>query len=96
MAQTQKDKQLKIRIENIIKQNTHIQDKELIHLIAGVCGVSFRTASEHFHNFKSQQNLSEFRFKDDCIHQWSNAFSTPGGLMKECVLCHETKFVEAP
>ena len=29
-----------------------------------------------------------------CEHQWSNAFSTPGGLMRECNICHETKIVE--
>jgi len=29
-----------------------------------------------------------------CEHQWSNASSTPGGLMRECNICHETKLVE--
>jgi len=30
---------------------------------------------------------------NDCAHDWSNAFSTPGGLMRECNICHKTESV---
>ena len=29
-----------------------------------------------------------------CEHEWSNAFTTPGGLCKECRLCGRTKFLK--
>ena len=94
MAKTKRDIMLKARIEHLIKQFTDKPDKEAIYLIAGACEISKRTASEHFYSFKAKQTLLESGFKEKCSHQWSNAFSTPGGLCKECQLCGKTQFIQ--
>jgi len=32
-----------------------------------------------------------------CVHDWStNAYSSPGGLFKECLICGETKLIQNP
>ncbi len=93
MAITQKDAALKARIKNLMKQFVGKPDKEAIYAIAGVCGISQRTTSEHFHAFKAQQALKEFGFKEKCEHDWSQAFGTAGGLVKECRLCGRTEEV---
>lgn len=94
MARTHKDAALKSRIENLIKQFKDKTIKETIYLIAGICGISYRTASEHVYAFNAQKTLYESGFKEKCEHDWSNASSTPGGLCKECRLCGKTKFIE--
>ena len=94
MAITKRDFLLKNRIENLLKQFKDKPDKEVIYLLAGLCKISHRTASEHFHAFKARQTLKKEGFVDNCTHDWSVPFATPGGLCKECRLCGETKFVE--
>ena len=93
MAITKKDLALKNRIGCLIEQFHGKSDKEIIYLIAGVCKISHRTASEHFHAIKAKQTLLESGFKEECIHDWSNAFGTSSGLVKECRLCGKTKNV---
>lgn len=94
MAKTNRDMILKARIEQIIKNFKNKTDKEIIYLIAGQCGITHRTASEHFHSYKAQKTLKESGFKEKCSHDWSNWFSTPGGLAKECGMCGKTKFAK--
>ena len=94
MARTNRDMQLKYRIEQIIKQFKDKPDKELIYILAGHCGISHRTASEHFNAFKAQQTLKESGFVEKCGHEWSSFFCTPGGLVKECKLCRKTEFAK--
>ena len=94
MAITKRDMLLKSRIENLLKQFQDKPDKEVIYLISGLCKISHRVASENFHAFKAKQTLLASGFKDNCTHDWSNAFATPGGLCKECRLCGITEFIE--
>ena len=98
MAKTEKDIQLNTRIRIIIDklQKEKKTDKEIIYLVAGLCNISHRTASEHFHALKAQQSLKDFKIdlSKDCIHEWSNAYSTPGGLAKECRVCGKVKFIK--
>lgn len=91
MATTKRDDNLKKRIIYLIKQLQGKEDKEIIYMIAGVCGVSTRTATEHFKSYKAQQTLKELGFEESCVHEWSNAYSTAGGLVKECINCGVTK-----
>jgi hypothetical protein len=93
MAKTQRDIALHDRIINLINQLKGT-DKEIIEQISGICGICFKTASEHYRGYKAQKNFKESEFKEICGHNWSNAFSTPGGLMRECLLCHETQEVK--
>jgi len=93
MAKTKKDTMLKNRIKNLMNQFKDKDDKEVIYGIAGICNIAHRTASEHFHSIKSQQTLLQSGFKENCEHDWSNAFTTAGGLCKECLLCGEIKFI---
>ncbi len=95
MAITKKDMMLKARVENLTKQFKDKTDKETIYLIAGICEISHRTASEHFHAAKARQTLLDSGFEEKCEHNWSNYFATPGGLCKECRLCHKTKFAKS-
>ena len=94
MAITQKDAALKMRVKNLMKQFLDKPNKEAIYAIAGLCGISQRTASEHFHAFKAQETLKEFGFEEKCEHDWSQAFGTAGGLVKECRLCGKTEEVQ--
>lgn len=68
-------------------------DKEIIYSISGICGISHRTASEQFKAFKAQKTLADLGIdiKTSCEHEWSNYFSTPGGLAAECRLCGAIK-----
>jgi len=92
MAATQKDLMNRERIKNLMVQLKGT-DKEIINQIAGIVGISFRTAREHYNIAKSQQKLTNLGFNEKCPHSWSNAFMTAGGLVKECNLCHETRRV---
>lgn len=94
MAKTNRDMQLKARIQFLINQFPDKPDKEIIYLIAGNCGVTHRTASEHYHTFKAQKNLKDMGFLEECKHDWSSYFSTPGGLARECKLCGKTEFAK--
>lgn len=93
MAKSNKDIALKNRIDNLIPQLIG-SDSEIIAQIAGVVGISLKTASEHYRAFKAQQHILDNGFKEVCTHKWGNAFSTAGGLIRECLLCHETKPVK--
>ena len=88
------DNALKVRIMNLVRQIKGKSDKEIIYSIAGMCGISYRTASEHFHAWKAQQTLLELGFEEKCLHDWSSSFGTAGGLVKECRLCHKTEEVK--
>ncbi len=92
MPKTTTDMQKKVRIMNLIENFKDKTDKEMIYMIAGMCGVSHRTASEHFHAYKAQKTLRESGFVEKCEHDWSNYFCTPGGLAKECRICGRTEF----
>ena len=88
-----RDIELKNRIKMIFIQLTEQDktDKEIIEGVAGLCGISFRTASEHFRAWKAQKSLQDLGFKVECPHEWSNWFSTPTGLVRECRLCFKTE-----
>jgi hypothetical protein len=96
MAITNKDNAIKVRVMSLAKQLKleKKSDKEIIYAIAGICGISHRTASEHFHAWKAQETLSELGFNEECQHDWSNAFATSDGLTKECRLCHKTEDIK--
>jgi len=94
MAQTRKDFLLHLRIENLAKQIKG-SDKDVIYQISAICGISSETARRHYNSFKAQQTLIGSGFIEDCNHIWSVPCSTPGGLVKECLLCHKTAEVNA-
>lgn len=94
MAITKRDILLKNRIENLLEQFKDKPEKEVIYIISGLCKISHRCASEHFHAYKAKQTVLKEGFKDNCSHDWSNASATPGGLCKECRLCGKSKFVK--
>lgn len=94
MAKTQKDVYLRNRIESLTKQLYDKPDNEVIDAIAGICGISLRTASEHFRAVKAQKKLLDSGFKEECAHDWSTAFMTPGGLVSECRLCGKKKEIK--
>jgi len=89
MAQTRKDIYLRQRIGNLVKQLKGA-DQQVIYQIAAICGINPDTAKKHFNSIKAQTNLIDSGFIEDCNHVWSVPFTTPGGLVKECMLCHET------
>ncbi len=41
-----------------------------------------------------RRHFGELIGSEECQHIWSNAFSTPGGLMRECNICHKTEFLK--
>ena len=92
MAKTKRDMQIKARIQQIIKELKDTPEKDLIYTIAGQCGISRRTASEHYHAIKAQKLLEESGFKNICTHKWNNYFCTPAGLCRECLMCGKTEF----
>ena len=98
MAKTQKDMQLNTTIKILIPKfkKEGKTDKEIIYLIAGICNVSHRTASEHFHSYNARERLKDFGIDltKDCPHDWSCAYSTAGGLCKECRMCGKVKFIK--
>jgi len=92
MAQTHKDIYLRQRIESLAKQIKGT-DREIIYQISAICGISFETAKRHYNLIKAQRTLIDSGFVENCSHVWSFPFTTPGGLVKECMLCHETREV---
>jgi len=95
MAKTHRDIDLALRIKSLSEQLTGAgkSSNEIIEMIAGVCAISLRTASEHYRAWKAQKTLNEIGFVETCSHQWSVPFTTPGGLVKECRVCHTTEEV---
>ena len=95
MAKTKNDIELQSRIKSLSSQLTEKgkTKEEIIEMIAGVCGISLRTASEHYRAWKAQQTLKEMGFNEECAHEWSNAFGTAKGLARECLRCHKVEDV---
>lgn len=94
MAKTKRDMMLKARVGQIIKSLEGKEDKEIIYSIAGLCGISHRTASEHFRAHKAQKALKDYDPTINCPHDWSNWFSAPGGLARECKICGKNEYLE--
>jgi len=96
MAKTKRDEELhrkiKLLTQTLIEKNK--KDNEIIDIISGTCNISHRTASEQFRAARAQKTFEELGIdlKKCKNHEWSNWFSSPGGLARECRVCHHTEF----
>lgn len=91
MAKTNIDQNLKKRIEDVIKHFEGRSKEEVMNLIVAQCGVTLRTAKDHYENFMARQKGLVALEEVGCVHDWSIPFGTAGGLVKECRICGKTQ-----
>lgn len=93
MAATKRDRFLRKRIEQLMKNFKDKAEEQQILLIAGILGISKKTCKDHYQTIKAQQSLTDI-IPNKCPHDWSHPFSTPYGLARECRMCGQSKEVK--
>lgn len=69
-----------------MKRNVHISIEDYLHEQAKARGINISAVCEDELR-KRLENFNKQIIPEECNHEFTWPFSTPGGLVKECKLC---------